>query len=99
MYRNRVWIHGSSQVRFARLPRALLGLVLWGTLSATAWSAVVDHYVDPAAGLNTNAGTSAGAPYQTLAKAVTVAASGSHIYLIRGGVARESNVTIPSGVT
>ncbi len=53
------------------------------TLLATAW------FVDSVAGLDTNAGTSTGAPFKTLGKALSVLVSGDTLNLKRGSVFTE----------
>jgi hypothetical protein len=53
------------------------------TLLATSW------FVDSAAGLDTNAGTSSGVPFKTLGKALTVLVSGDTLNLKRGSVFTE----------
>ena len=57
----------------------------------------VDRFVDPVAGLDTNACTQA-APCRTIGKAMTGAPSGSAVYLADGSYPGSNSATIPDGV-
>lgn len=57
------------------------------------------YYVDATGGSNSNAGTSTGAPWQTLAKVNTSAGAGDTVYLKRGEVWRETLTVPAAGMT
>jgi hypothetical protein len=53
-----------------------------------------DYYVDPTNGADANAGTSAAAPFLSLAKATAKAGAADRILLANGGTCRAGNLTV-----